>query len=129
MVFHNQNVGTTVLCYIMTGFRRVRSVDPNSKATATEKGQKKKEKRKFQCWRISTVVGKKNQIILNFDRGIPSGRTSHKATRSSRKLSPKNRGFVLCVGNVRMELLTQVPQIEGYCGTLTFSSITFIIKM
>lgn len=127
MVFHNQNVGTTVLCYIMTGFRRVRSVDPNSKSTATEKGQKKKEKipvleDKHSCWQ-------KNQIILNFDRGIPSGRTSHKATSSSRKLSPKNRGFVLCVGNVRMELLTQVPQIEGYCGSLTFSSITFIIKM
>lgn len=32
-----------------------------------------------------------------------SGRTSHKATRKSRKLSSKDRGFVLCVGNVRTD--------------------------
>lgn len=72
----------------------------------------------------------KNQIILNFNRGILSGRMSHKATNKGRKLSSKRlRGFVLCVGNVRMELLTKVSHTEGYCGTLTFSTITFLIQM
>lgn len=48
MVFHHYNVGTAVLCYIMTGLGRVCSVDPNSKSPAKEKRKKQIRKAKYR---------------------------------------------------------------------------------
>lgn len=72
MVFHHYNVGTAVLCYIMTGLGRVCSVDPNSKSPAKEKGKNKSEKQnteledKQSCCQNSDHFREKN-----FKKNIP----------------------------------------------------------
>lgn len=53
MVFHHYNVGTAVLCYIMTGLRRVCSVDPNSKSPVKGKKQNRELEDKQSCWQNS----------------------------------------------------------------------------
>lgn len=52
MVFHNHNVSTAVLCYIMTGLRRVCSVDTDGKTTTKEENKKKNTELedKQSCW-------------------------------------------------------------------------------
>lgn len=69
MVFHHYNIGTAVLCYIMTGLGRVCSVDPNSKSPAKEKGKKSEKQNtedKQSCCQNSDHFREKN-----FKKNIP----------------------------------------------------------
>lgn len=60
MVFHHYNVGTAVLSYIMTGLRRVCSVDPNSKSPG--KGKKQNRKAKHRVRRQAELLAKFRQF-------------------------------------------------------------------
>jgi len=97
MVFHNHNVSTTVLCYIMTGLRRVCSVDTNSKSATKEKEEKQKQNIKLEdkhsCWQKFRPVQTSEEKTL--------GKICHKTTRRSGGLNSEIKGSA--VGQVKCQ--------------------------